>query len=297
MDQYRMPQSESRRLVVLIVRRWRWVAAVTAASILVAGVVAFTTTPVYRAEAVLVRGQAGGSANAISAALGELGGGLGGLAALAGFGQARDAPVVEALALLQSRQFTEQFIRERNLMPRLFHRDWDAAAQRWKSGAKPHTLWDGYRFFDRNIRKVEENRKTGVITVQIDWEDPVEAADWANDLVRRLNAEMRARAVKEATDAVNYLARERQKTDVAGVLLAIDKLMESNMKQLALANVQEEYVFKFVDPAAPPDRKERLRPHRKVYVITGAFFGLLLGVLIILGDAWLRNVRTWVNED
>jgi uncharacterized protein involved in exopolysaccharide biosynthesis len=182
-------------------------------------------------------------------------------------------------------------------MPRLFHRDWDAAAQTWKPGVKPHTLWDGYRFFDRNIRKVEENRKTGVITVQIDWEDPVEAADWANDLVRRLNAEMRARAVKEATDAVNYLARERQKTDVAGVLLAIDKLMESNMKQLALANVQEEYVFKFVDPAAPPDRKERLRPHRKVYVITGAFFGLLLGVLIILGDAWLRNVRTWVNED
>lgn len=278
-------------LAVLVVRRWRWIAWITSGSIVAAGALALLTTPVYRAETVLVHVERYDGSVAAGSALGA----LGGLGALVGLGE-RNGAEVEAISLLKSRQFTQDFIRERNLMPRLFHRKWDARAGKWDSRiSRPPTLWDGYKFFDRKVRRIEEDRRTGVVTLQIDWEDPEEAADWANDLVRRVNAQMKARALREAALAVAYLTSERQKTDIASVQQSIDKLIESNLKRQVLASVQDEYVFSVVDPAAPPDKKDKLKPHAGIYLLTGAFFGLLLSLLVIVSHQALSYLGRLVR--
>lgn len=280
-----------RHLAVLVVRRWRWIAWITSGSIVAAGALALLMTPVYRAETVLVHIERYDGSATAGAALGA----LGGLGALVGLGE-RSGTQVEAIALLKSRQFTEDFIREKNLMPRLFQRQWDARAGTWDSRVKrPPTLWQGYKFFDRNVRRIEEDRRTGVVTLQIDWENPDEAAEWANDLVRRVNAQMKAHALREAALAVAYLTSERQKTDIASLQQSIDKLIETNLRRQVLASIQDEYVFTVVDPAAPPDKRDKLRPRKAIYLITGAFFGLLLSLLVIVGHQKLSDLGKLVR--
>ena len=57
--------------------------------------------------------------------LGSLASQFGGLASLAGLSISSDSKKSEALAVLQSGALTEQYIKEQNLLPVLFHRQWD----------------------------------------------------------------------------------------------------------------------------------------------------------------------------
>jgi uncharacterized protein involved in exopolysaccharide biosynthesis len=285
-------QLEVKSLILSIIRRRWWVVTLTAASICAAGVLAFITAPIYRAETVLVRAESTNESSIVDAAASQ----LGGLASLAGFGENKNSSVIEAIAVLKSREFTDDFIRDRHLLPRLFHQRWDERAGKWRADAKEPNPWDGYKFFDHEIRRVDEDKKTGIVTLQIDWENPAEAADWANDLVHRLNAKMKTRALQETTTTLGYLTKELPKTDVASVQQALQKLIESNLKQQALANVRQEYVFRVIDPAAPPDPREKIRPRRALYLLAGAFFGLLVSMATIVGYDALRAVRSWLRE-
>ena len=282
---------EVKQLILSLVRRRWWVFGTTVVAIGVAAVLAFTTAPVYRAETVLVRAESSDSTSLLDAA-----GELGSLASLAGLGTSKDSSVVEAIALLKSRQFTETFIRDRRLLPRLFHKRWDERTGAWRPDAKQPNLWDGFKLFDHEIRRVDQDKKTGIVTLQIDWESPAEAADWANDLVSRLNAQMKARALQETGTALHYLTQELPKTDVASVQQAIQKLIESNLKQQALANARHEYVFRVVDPATPPDLREKIRPRPAIYLVTGAFLGLLAGIAMVIGYDAALAVRRWVRD-
>ena len=59
---------------------------------------------------------------------------FGGLASLAGvnLGGGANNDTEVSLAVLRSREFTEAFIRDRNLLPLIFEECWDADANRWK---------------------------------------------------------------------------------------------------------------------------------------------------------------------
>ena len=80
-----------------------------------------------------------------------------GVAALAGINlTASGSRTAEAVATLESRAFTENFIRERNLIPVLFADDWDAAAKRWRVEAEEvPTLGRAFQRFD-SIREIEQ---------------------------------------------------------------------------------------------------------------------------------------------
>jgi uncharacterized protein involved in exopolysaccharide biosynthesis len=124
-------------------------------------------------------------AGALNSALGQ----LGGLAALAGFSPgSSDAATEEALAVLKSRQFTDRFIADLNLMPALFESRWDAQARAWKPNKNgPPTQAQAFRAFSR-LRSIVEDKKTGLITINVDWRDRKEAALWANELATRLRS-------------------------------------------------------------------------------------------------------------
>jgi len=277
---FHQPGIEMSALVAkVLAKRW-WILACVFVSTGAFGIIAFTMTPIYRASIVLAPAAPDRGAEAG----GSIAGSLGGLASAAGLSLGpRDAGTEEALAVLQSREFTENFITEKDLLPELFPATWDAVSKAWKvSPDKQPTPGKAFKYFDKKIRAVTEDPKTGLVTMQIDWTDRNEAAEWANELVRRLNDEMRARAITEADASMSFLNKELQTTSTLEVQAAISRLIESAVKQRMLANVTHDYSFRVVDRAIPPDQDDIVKPQKPLLLLVGALLGLIVGVAPVI---------------
>lgn len=230
----------------------------------------------YRAEVVLVsvKQKSGGIADS----LGGLGG-LSGLASMAGINLGGDDSA-EPLAVLQSKNFTAAFIEEQQLMPVLFADKWDAASRRWKGDdpKKWPDVRDGVKLFDKKIRTVDQDKTTNLVTMAIEWKDPVVAARWGNLLVERVNARMRERALTEADRNIEYLRQELATSNIVALQESVGRLLENELQKMMLARGSAEYSFRFVDRAEPP--KWRSRPNRPLVAILGALTGGLLGAIV-----------------
>jgi uncharacterized protein involved in exopolysaccharide biosynthesis len=264
----------------LVRRLWMgriWIAASVLVFLGLAAAIAFLSTPVYRATTVLIpsgvdQANLGGS---LGGALSQ----LGGLASLAGLNiGGNTGSTEEALAVLRSRQFTQNFISDLGLMPQLFAKNWDAAAGRWKTAeGKQPTLGRAVRYFDQSIRTVTQDKKTGLVTLQVDWTDRTKVALWANELVKRLNEEMRQRAIRNSDASVGFLQKEMAATAVIETRQAIGRLIEYQINQRMLANVTQEYAFRVVDPAVLPDPNDVVWPPRAILLAGGLVVGLGFG--------------------
>ena len=133
---------------------------------------------------------------------------------------------------LNSSNFTGRFIEDEKLLPVLFADRWDPAKGRWtvESPEDVPTLADGVRMFDRTIRSVQEDRRTGIVKLSIVWTDREVAAHWANLLVQRVNRDLRQRAIEESQASINYLNAELAKTNVIELREAIYRLLENQLK-------------------------------------------------------------------
>jgi len=235
--------------------------------------------PVYRASVVLVPSGSSGSAAGLGSMLGD----LSNLASLAGANVGSDSNVTEAVALLKSRQFTEKFITELGLIERLYAKDWDAGRKQWNLPAdEVPTLYDAYLHFDKDIRRVDQDPKTGIVTLNIDWVDAAEGAKWANTLVERLNETMRQRAINEANTSIELITAEMKDAATIELQQAIARTLEIYVKSRAMANVQKDYVFRVVDPAAPADLNDFVRPQRALYIVCGPVIGIVFAVFFVL---------------
>lgn len=243
-------------------------------------IAAVVMKPVYRAATVLVDARAdNGGMSSIGAALSQ----LGNIASLARINiPGGGTHVDEALAVLKSREFTEGFIKDQNLLPQLFADRWDAAAQRWKGEEKSWpTAAEGFKAFDQ-IRSVAQAGRGGLITVSIEWTDPAQAAEWVNALVARLNSEMRARAIGDTNLSVSYLEKELAATSTIDTRQAINRLMEAQINQRMVANVTEEFAFRIVDRALPPQEDDSISPSKLLLVALGLAMGVIFGILAVL---------------
>jgi capsular polysaccharide biosynthesis protein len=131
--------------------------------------------------------------------------------------------------------------------------------------------------FERRIRTVVEDRKTGLVTLTIEWKDKAMAAQWANDLVARTNAYVRQRALNLSARNLAYLNEELKNTNVVETQQAIYKLIEGEIKTTMLARGNEQYSFTVIDPAVVPQDKSNIR--RLYVVLIGFFGGLVIGIL------------------
>ena len=209
----------------------------------------------------------------------------GGLAALAGVDLGiAGGTKVEAVALMKSRVLTESFLVDNELLPVLFEDAWDAKLKAWKSNDPDDTptLARANKKFDSEVRSVYEDKKTGLITLSIEWTDPELAVVWSRDLVDRVNQQMRDRVISRTDRSLAYLGQELEKTDIVAIEQAIHSLVEKQIKTRMLASVQEEYAFQVIDPPALPDPKDRVSPKPNLMTLLGAFLGVLLGIGLAL---------------
>jgi uncharacterized protein involved in exopolysaccharide biosynthesis len=237
----------------------------------IALVIALTTTPIFRAETVITTVRNGNLAGQSGSALG----GLANIASLAGVNlDAGSSADREAKAVLQSRSLIEEFIGRYDLIKVLL-----------PDSSKPPTMWFAVKEFKEGELTIREDKRTGLVTIDVDWEDPAVAAKWANGFVALANERLRARAIDETTRNIAFLNAQIPQTSVVEVQRAIYNLIESETKTLMLANVRTEFAFTVIDPAVPPERK--YRPKRTLYVLFGLFLGFAIGVLA----AYVRSAR------
>jgi len=262
--------------------RWKWLLVLVLVTTLAALLAAFTLPRRYEAELVaLPRGgqDRGGLLNSLS-------GQLGGLAAIAGLAGGENGQRAEAIQMLQSQILARQFIEENKLLPVLFAHDWDAQRQAW--GGRTRTINEAVEYFDRRVRSVIEDRRTGLVTLRITWHDPAQAAAWANELVRRANDQLRRRAVTRAQGSIDYLKREARNADAVEIQQTLYRLMEEQYKTLLLANVSEDYAFSVIDPAIAPDPEQYVFPRKGLFTFAGVFFGIVLALIFVFMEASQR---------
>jgi len=239
---------------------------------------ALTTRPIYRAEVVVTE-----VSNERNGAAGPLTSSLGGLASFVGAAIPGGASQ-EAEAVLRSRYLTEQFIGQHKLVKEIL------------GNTVPQSLWLAVDRFRTQVLSITESKEKGTTTVALQWTNPQQVAEWANDYVALANEILRTRALDDSSRAIGYLKEQTQKTDAVEVQRALYNLIESETKTNMLANTRREYAFTVVDPAVIPE--QRVWPRRTLIVLSAAALGGLLGLFMALGhNMWRRYGSEFAARD
>ena len=125
-----------------------------------------------------------------------------------------------------------------------------------------------------------EDKKTGYISVSVEHQSPVIAAQWVRWLVEDVNAAVKAQDVDEATDSIDYLKQQVSNTSLADLQAVFFELIQSQTETVMLAQVRPEYVFKTIDPAVVPEEKSK--PSRALICVLGTLLGGTLGIVLVL---------------
>jgi uncharacterized protein involved in exopolysaccharide biosynthesis len=267
--------------------RGRWmVIGLCVLSAVVSVFYALSATSIYRSEVVLAPASKGAMSGTVSP--------LGGLASLAGISLGGATDEAEALAMLASNGFTAAFVRDKKLLPVLFADRWDAQGQKWKVPPEEQPdVRDGVRFFREGVLSISENEpKTGLVTLAIEWTDPQTAAGWAGELVQRLNETARRRDVAESQRKLDYLNQEMSKATIVELRQAISRVIQDQINAMMLAQAQSEYAFKVIDPPTIP--KRRIWPQRTLIVLLAVLLAAFVGTFIVLVRFAIK--RTQINR-
>ncbi|EJG2003335.1 LPS O-antigen length regulator [Vibrio parahaemolyticus] len=253
---------------------------------------------IYKADALLAPTESSGGGG-----LSKMAGQLGGLAALAGvnLGASESSQTDLAVQVMKSRQFIEAFINKHDLLvPLMAAKDWDLANNKlildeelynsstgeWLRepnglrGAKP-TAQEAFQVFNKEVLTISQDKETSSLyTVSVKHYSPYIAQQWVNWLIEDINKVMRERTIAETSQNLAYLSSQLKKTAVADMQSTFYTLIEEQTKSLMLAEVQEEFVFKVVDPAVVPELKEG--PQRALIIGLSTFIGLMFSVFFIL---------------
>ncbi|NND65502.1 MAG: hypothetical protein HKM24_06015 [Gammaproteobacteria bacterium] len=269
----------SLRELVFVSAKYKWViASITTIAVIVGVLIALLLTPVYRATVVAMPVTTEGPSGGLSQLFNQ----FGDLASFAGVNISGNRNVDETIAVLNSRQFVDQFVRQHNLMPLLFKDQWDAKKNQWSvtEDAVP-TFHDAFELFHEEIRRVVKDKDTGLVRLQIEWFDNEAAAAWANLTIEQLNQTMRQRAIKESTANIKFLTEQLEETSKVDIQQVLFNLIETEMQNQMLLNVREQFALRVIDPAMVPDGDRYFKPNRHLIVALSLLVGLMISFVFV----------------
>lgn len=193
------------------------------------------------------------------------------------------------LTRLRSRQFTMTFMDSHNIYRYLNPGQWDATTNDWLPGFKVDKQRAFKRFIEE-VRMIEHDIETDLITVRIRWTDQVQAKDWANAYVTAFNDYIRQRALVEVERKRDYLEAELARSDVVEIQKSIYRLIEAQTAISMLANSRDEFALEIIDPATIPF--DRFSPAPKRTIALGTLAGTMLACFGIIGTIVLRRFIT-----
>ena len=186
------------------------------------------------------------------------------------------------LARLVSRDFTMRFLDEHNVYRYFYPEKWLQRESRWEEGFKPDRGEVFTRFRDE-VRGINRDEETDIVSVAMSWHEPAVARDWANQYVQSFNEFIRERTMNDVRRKQEYLQQELHSSDLLEMQKSIYRLIEAQTAIAMLANAREEYALEIIDPAAMPYRSFNMS--RKKRIVIGTAGGFLLAVFGVL--AWV----------
>ena len=233
---------------------------------------------------------------------------IGGLASLAGVSLAEETTEASvALEVIKSRLFTKEFIKKREiLVPLIAATGWDKSTnkliidndlydestKKWvRNVSFPKTTvpndQEAFKFWKDEVFSISQDRKTGYISMSIEFFSPYVTKDWATWIVEDINNTMRDQAVKEAQLSIEYLNNELISTTSEELKSLFYLIIKDNTEKIMLAHSRPEYVFKVIDPPISPYLKSY--PQRSIITISSTIIGFFIGIFISLIRNFLRN--------
>ena len=281
--------------IVLWSGKWL-ISAVTGLAAVASVVFALMLPNIYTANALLAPAeQSGGGMSALMQQ-------YGGLASLAGVSlpSGEDGSRAQlGMQLMKSRAFIGDFVERRDILPELMAVEvWDAESREiifdpeaydyesktWVRNVEPPksptpSAQEAHKAFSA-ILNVSQDKQTGYVSVSIEHQSPIVAAQWVNWLVEDVNAAVKAQDVSEAEKSIKYLREQVTNTSLADLQAVFFDLIQSQTETVMLAEVRQEYVFKSIDPAVAPEEKSK--PSRALICVFGTLLGGILGLVIVL---------------
>lgn len=279
----------------LLMARWRVVAITMLVTVTGGFAAAYLPTPQYRARTVLLPVSGDDGMGGIAALAGQ----VSGLASLVGLNGALGQQEDVTVAVLNSRSLFDAFAERQDLLPVMFPNSWDIDSASWKRELMLKdvpTADDAWHMFNRQIRSVTQDQKTGIVTLSILWRDREVAAKWANDFAALANERLRSEALLESDGALNALSAELDRTAQVGVRETIFRLMEGQIRRKILANSRAGFAFTVLDPATIPDADRFDKPKRGLLIMMSIMFGGAISLVLVLLLPQYRGGRRPRND-
>ena len=281
----------------------RKIIAITAVFAFVSVIYALSVPNQYKATALLAPAQSDSSD--LSGALGQ----LGGLASLAGvtIGGRESSEGQIAQEIMKSWSFVEGFIAENNIAVEVY------AAEGWSRGSNELQIdddiydaetktwlvendntgevgqpssWVLFEAFSERL-VVSENKKSGLVSVSIEYYSPQLAKQWLDMYVAAINAHMQQRQMEKVTNNINYLQAQIEKTSIAEMREVFYTIIAEQTKNKMVAEASPEYAFVAVNPSMVPAVTSQ--PQRLIICIWGTLLGGILSVLLVLVMHYARK--------
>jgi LPS O-antigen subunit length determinant protein (WzzB/FepE family) len=153
--------------------------------------------------------------------------------------------------------------------------------------------WELYEKFSEMF-SVSEDKKTGMISVSVEYFSPQLAKEWVDRLVIGINQHMQSHKLEKVNINIQYLEAQIEKTSIAEMREVFYTIIEEQIKSKMLAEASPEYAFVTVSPAMVPEEKSQ--PKRALICILGTLLGGMLSVLWVLVMHYARPTATAVGQ-
>ncbi len=199
---------------------------------------------------------------------------LGGFASMIGLTtiSSGDAEVSLNIEQLQSRPFLEYALKKGDIIALIQDKTQETALSDESITKKAIKL-------AKTIRIKQE--PSGIIRMTCVAKTPETAAKVANLLLADYNIYSRMMVIEQAQHDMALLQDELQKVTLKEQRDTLYSIMAESVRTIALARSRDEYSFKVLESALPPD--SRFEPNRKKIVGVSVLLGFSAGVMIALG--------------
>jgi uncharacterized protein involved in exopolysaccharide biosynthesis len=279
--------------LIVVLKHKRLIFGIVFTTGLMAVLVSLLLPNIYRSQATIIPRQEKNLSG--SSPLSALKG-LAGIAGdLMGIGSSGDVDKFEVV--LKSRELTRRVVEKYNLMPELFEDEWDPLKNQWKENPAP-TVQDAYELMveDEDMLSVSRDRKTDVLTIMFDHEDPNFAKIMLDNYLTELSESLREETLKDAAENRRFLQDQLQHTPDPLLKVKISELLAKEIEKETFARAQKYYSFIVLDPpiVADPDKKEK--PKRALICILSVTLAGFLAIFVAFFLEYVHRVKETENE-
>lgn len=261
---------------------------------------------IYESKALLVPVN---SSSSISGTLRNYSG-LAGLAGISLPSDANQSNSVQAISKINSLSFFEDNIFPQIFLPNLMAvKSWNSernlieyddniyigSSKTWivsnsQSNKKQPSVQDGFEVFKKEHLMLNEDKKTGFVTLSIKHQSPYIAKQWVELIVKEINTFYRDKDKLESEKAVSYLNKQIALTNLSEIKVVISELLQEETQKLALIEANQSYVFDYIDP--PSVMEKKIEPNRALICLLGFLVGLVISFLIVFAKHYHKEKKT-----